>query len=429
LEKRLRERYVKLVRSHSASSNALASGPQAVPGVNQAFATTQAAYRFFHNPRISLRALAAPLIAFSRQEAARVCQRYVLVAHDWTPLSYLKHTGKKDRVMFSQCRKPEGYEVQSALALSDHDGSPLAPLVVSLRAVDGVHCSRSSQVREALSPLDELDPAMTYIEHLKLPLPVVHLVDAEADSVAHFREWSLRPGRWFLVRGDDRLVEYQGREQRCSAIQSQLRDAGRFTVSCEVLYHGKPAQQHVAEVPVRLLRAGQRNRPNAGDRQRIVGSPLALRLIIAEVRSLEGESLATWYLLAHLPPEVNTETVAQWYYWRWKIEEFFKLLKSAGVQAEQWQQESADAVTRRLLVAAMACVVVWHLARSEHPDAPAARKLLVRLSGRQLRRGREFTTPAMLAGMWNLLAILEELNRTPLEELQSLAKLILAQPP
>lgn len=407
----------------------MASGPQAVPGVNQAFATTQAAYRFFHNPRISLRALAAPLLAFSRQEAARVCQRYVLVAHDWTPLSYIKHTGKKDRVMFSQCRKPEGYEVQSALALSDHDGSPLAPLVVSLRAVDGVHCSRSSQVREALSPLDELDPAMTYIEHLKLPLPVAHLVDAEADSVAHFREWSLRPGRWFLVRGDDRLVEYQGREQRCSAIQSQLRDAGSFTLSREVLYHGKPARQYVAEVPVRLLRAGQRNRPKAGDRQRIAGPPLALRLIIAEVRSLEGESLATWYLMAHLPTEVNTETVAQWYYWRWKIEEFFKLLKSAGVQAEQWQQESADAVTRRLLVAAMACVVVWHLARSEHPDAPAARKLLVRLSGRQLRRGREFTTPAMLAGMWNLLAILEELNRTPLEELQSLAKLILAQPP
>lgn len=269
---------MKLVRSHAASSNALASGPQAVPGVNQAFATTQAAYRFFHNPRISLRALAAPLIAFSRQEAASVCQRYVLVAHDWTPLSYIKHAGKKDRVMFSQCRKPEGYEVQSALALSDHDGSPLAPLVVSLRAVDGVHCSRSSQVRKALSPLDELDPAMTYIERLKLPLPVVHLVDAEADSVAHFREWSLRPGRWFLVRGDDRLVEYQGREQRCSAIQSELRDAGNFTVSREVLYHGKPAQQHVAEVPVRLLRAGQRNRPKAGDRQRIVGPPLALRL-------------------------------------------------------------------------------------------------------------------------------------------------------
>ncbi len=158
-----------LVSAHAASSNALASGPHAVPGVNQAFATMQAAYRFFHNPRISLRALAAPLISFSRQEAANVCQRYVLVAHDWTPLSYVKHTGKKDRVMFSQCRKSKGYEVQTALAISDHDGAPLAPLVMSLRAADGVHCSRSPQVREALSPLDELDPAMTYIEHLKRP--------------------------------------------------------------------------------------------------------------------------------------------------------------------------------------------------------------------------------------------------------------------
>lgn len=418
-----------LVRAHAASSNALASGPHAVPGVNQAFATTQAAYRFFHNPRVSLRALAAPLITFSRQEAANVCQRYVLVAHDWTPLSYVKHTGKKDRVMFSQCRKPEGYEVQTALAISDHDGAPLAPLVMSLRAADGVHCSRSWQVREALSPLDELDPAMTYIEHLKLPLPVVHLVDAEADSVAHFRQWASCPGRWFLVRGDDRLLEWEGSEKKCSAIQAQLRDAGRFTYTREVLYRGQSAQQYVAEVSVRLLRAGQRNRPKSGDRRKIPGAPLPLRLIIAEVRSPEGELWATWYLLAHVPQEVDAQTIALWYYWRWKIEEFFKLLKSAGVQAEQWQQESAAAITRRLLVAAMACVVVWRLARSEHPEAPAARKLLVRLSGRQLRRGREYTMPALLAGMWNLMAMLEELHRTPLDELQSLARLILAQPP
>lgn len=96
LEKRLRERYVNLVRAHAASSHALASGLHAVPGVNQAFATTQAAYRFFHNPRVSLRSLVAPLIALARQESASVCQRYVLVVHDWTRLSYLKHFSKKD---------------------------------------------------------------------------------------------------------------------------------------------------------------------------------------------------------------------------------------------------------------------------------------------------------------------------------------------
>lgn len=329
----------------------------------------------------------------------------------------------------SRCRKPEGYQVRSALAISDRDGGPLAPLVVSLGAADGVHCSRSTQVREALSPLDELDPTMSYLEQLQFSRPMVHIIDAQADSVAHWRQWCSCPDRWLLIRADDRLVEWEGHEQKCSAIQAQLRDSDRFQFSREVLYHGKRGHQYVAEVPVRLLRAGRCYESGSSRRPYLPGPPLALRLIISEVRSLGGERLATWYLLAHTPQEVDAQTIALWYYWRWKIEEFFKLLKSAGLQAEQWQQESAAAIARRLLVAAMACCVVWRLARSEHAHAPAARKLLVRLSGRQLRRGREFTMPAMLAGLWNLLAIMEEVNRTPLNELQSLAQLILAKPP
>ena len=74
--------------------------------------------------------------------------------------------------------------------------------------------------------------------------------------------------------------------------------------------------------------------------------------------------------------------IAQWYYWRWKIESFFKLLKSAGHSIEQWQQETAAAIAKRLLVATMACVVVWQLARSEEPEASTLRQLLVRLNGR-----------------------------------------------
>ena len=35
----------------------------------------------------------------------------------------------------------------------------------------------------------------------------------------------------------------------------------------------------------------------------------------------------------------------------------------------------------------MACVLVWRVARSERPEGPALRDLLVRLSGRQVRRG------------------------------------------
>ena len=56
---------------------------------------------------------------------------------------------------------------------------------------------------------------------------------------------------------------------------------------------------------------------------------------------------------------VAAQTIAQWYYWRWRIENYFKLLKSAGQHLEEWQQTTAKAIASRLLVAATACVVVW----------------------------------------------------------------------
>ncbi|MGG2140824.1 hypothetical protein [Symbiopectobacterium sp. RP] len=91
------------------------------------------------------------------------------------------------------------------------------------------------------------------------------------------------------------------------------------------------------------------------------------------------------------------------YYWRWGIESFFKLLKGAGHDVEKWLQRSAGALLRRLLIASMACVLVWRLQRAEGDDNAAARQLICRLSGRQQKRGRKESAPALLAGLSILL--------------------------
>lgn len=421
MEPRLQSRYEQLVTSHLQASQALASGIHSVPDARTSFAATQAAYRFLNNPRVSLSRLARPLIEAGREEAATACDRYLLVVHDWSQLMYPNHVSKHDRIMLSSKHEPEGYELQTALLVSDRDGSPLAPVVMSLHASDGVHGSRGGRVRQAESPLDELAPVMAFAERQNLGFPLVHVIDAEADSVAHYRQWSEQPGRYFLVRADDRLVEYAGEEMRSSKLREKLHRQKAFCRTRRVRYRGHEAWQWVAEVPVRLLRAGQRNRPGRGDRQRIPGEPLALRLVIAEVRDAASRVLARWYLLTHLPNEVDASTVALWYYYRWAVESYFKLLKTAGMNVESWQQESANAILRRLLVASMACVTVWRLARSEHPQAEPARRLLVRLSGRQMKHGQSFTRPALLAGLWILLAMLEVLQSHSLEELHALA--------
>ena len=58
-----------------------------------------------------------------------------------------------------------------------------------------------------------------------------------------------------------------------------------------------------------------------------------------------GWILAEWTLLTNVPAEsADASQIAMWYYWRWRIESFFKLLKSHGHHLEQWQQESGPAI-------------------------------------------------------------------------------------
>ena len=76
-------------------------------------------------------------------------------------------------------------------------------------------------------------------------------------------------------------------------------------------------------------------------------------------------------------------------------------------------------------MAATACLVVWRLARAEGPQAESARDFLVRLSGRLIKRDKQFTEPALLAGLWNLLAMLDTLERYTVAQIKRMAASIL----
>ena len=196
-----------------------------------------------------------------------------------------------------------------------------------------------------------------------------------------------------------------------------------------VKYKGRAAQQYIAETEVTLHRAAREHRMVKGRHVHRTrkGKPLDVRLVVSEIRAEAGLVLARWLLWTNVRG-VSAATIARWYYWRWQIESYFKLLKRAGQHVEQWQQTCAKAIACRLLVAAMACVVVWSLARSQAPAAAAARQLLVRLSGRLMKRGVEFTAPALLAGMWVRLAMLDTMEHYTYEELRQLAAQFLPLP-
>lgn len=139
----------------------------------------------------------------------------------------------------------------------------------------------------------------------------------------------------------------------------------------------------VAEAGVVLHRVGKKR--VGGKQVPVKGPPLPLRLVVSWVLGPDGEVFAEWFLFTNACAAFDGATVARWYAWRWRIESYHKLLKSAGMNAERWEQESGEAVARRLVVASMACLSVWCLQHDESSDASSVRCALVRLSGRQMK--------------------------------------------
>ena len=96
------------------------------------------------------------------------------------------------------------------------------------------------------------------------------------------------------------------------------------------------------------------------------------------------------------------------------------LLQAGQVNFESWQRESALAIAKRLLVVSMACVTVWAIAADESKEVAELREFLIKLSGRQMRHKKEFTHPALLAGLWVFLSMLEIMEAYTQEELDGL---------
>lgn len=415
LEPRLQRRYLKMVQGHLHSVSKLAAGMSALPVVSSAFAATQAAWRFLNNDKVTLPVLVEPLRT-AGIERANVDNGvgFTLLVHDWCKLAFAH--SKSDEVQLTH-ETDMGYELTTALLVSANDGSPLAPMELHVKTAAGLLSTRPKA--RNVSHLEQVLPTMQATALWGLNKPLLHVIDREADSVDHLRRWDAA-GQFYLVRSDSRSVKWNGTSIMTGEISSQLHKQGKFQYWGPELHHGSVAQLWAGETEVILYRPAKKN--VKGTRYSLPGQPLTLRLIVVQLRNDEGKILAEWLLLTNAPVSLaTTQKLAYCYYWRWRIESFFKLLKSHGQHLESWQQETGLAIARRLLVASMACVVVWQLQSDESPPATELKTILIRLSGRQMKRTAPHTAPALLAGLWVLLSMLELLEHVDLDRLKQLA--------
>jgi hypothetical protein len=409
MDRRLQRRYVQLVKEHMSSSTRTAAGPLLLPGQNKSAAATQAAWRFFNNDRVDMAALAAPMRQAGRDAAAESASEFVLLAHDWCKIDYGKHTAKSDVRQLTH-EHDIGYDLTTALLVDADDGAPLAPMQLHVKTADAVYSTAAQAPHVDDHHLDQLEPTMNEVASWDVPRRVVHVIDREADSLGDYRRWD-ELGHKFLVRCDDRRVLWEGESWLISEIADYFDQAVAFQGMGEAKYHGKTVRQEVAEADI-VLHRPHKTRVD-GQQYDVSGRALPMRLVVTRLLDDEGYILAQWTLLTNVfRAEVAAYQIALWYYWRWKIESFFKLLKSHGQELEHWLQETGEAITRRLLVAAMACVVVWHLERDDSPAAEQAKKILMRLSGRSSKPTRPYTAPGLLAGYMALLSITDLLENT-----------------
>jgi hypothetical protein len=409
----LRNAYAILVKGFGKTGSTTSPGPGATVAGLKAASFAQKSWRFCTDPRVEETALIEPLQQAVRHEVAN--QPGVLLAiHDWSTLSFGGHPSKTDRVTLTHAHDV-GYDLATVLMVRGDDGAPIAPVLVSLTTDDGVLSTRDDAPAADLCHIDQVLPDMQLVGELDLGATVVHVIDREADSVNHWRRWSA-DGHRALVRADNRKVLRDEQETSLGVIAEQLRRDDAFKGAGPALYHGRKARLLVAEVEVVLHQPGRRRE---GKRQiEIPGPPLPLRRVVTEVRDLDGKVLAHWLLLSNVPAELaNAATVAQWYYFRWRIESLHKLLKRAGWQLESWLQRTGDRLLIKLPIALGACAAIWALERRHDAESVAFQSLLMQLSGRQTKRDRAITTSGMLAGLWVLQSAVGPLARHGPEKL------------
>ena len=148
------------------------------------------------------------------------------------------------------------------------------------------------------------------------------------------------------------------------------------------------------------------------------GKPVKVRFVVERLVDDKNNIVATWLLLSKIFDEdITAGTIATWYYYRWKIESYFKLLKSSGFNLEKWQQKEPEALFKRLLVVSQSCMLVWKIANDNSANAKKLQEILIELSGKQIQRGVDFTYPALLKGLENYLITIDMLERFSVDDI------------
>jgi len=422
----IKKRVEKLVKENmKITSNAIKGISTSLKESNMDMASIQAAWRFYNNERVDIHELFETLKAENREIAKNIQSPFILVAHDWSWLDYKNHNAKEDLIVRDKKgnSKQIGWDLQASLLVDPNEGRLLAPMAINLKTSKEIYSSYSKELNVNLTHLQELSKRCAYIDSEIETKEVVHIIDREADSVLFMRELQ-KCDALFLIRVKKNAKVYWN-EKECEIKQKELaKELSYGKEVARVKYHKKEAKLFVNECDITITRDYTTMSVDESGKRKLIkipGEALKARFVVSRVVDFQGKLLSTWMLVTNVEKErADSATLATWYYYRWSIESYFKLLKTAGFNLERWQQEKPVALFRRLIVVAYAVVLVFKLANSDDENAQEIRRFLVKLSGRLMEYGVEYTLPALLSGLWIFLRMMDLLQILSVDELYAL---------
>lgn len=371
-DKRLDRRLMKMAQQ-------LARSPSSP--INEAcgdWASTQASYRLFNNPKASPEGIREPHM---QETAKRMAAQEgpVLVLQDTVFFSYGKHPKTKGLgpIGHSNRTNERGLIMHNALAFSS-DGVALGLLSQLIWAREAVSEEAYQERIERLQcqPIEEKESSKWLVAlretvaRSPAGVEVITVADRESDCFEFLAEAQQHRASYVIrARTDRRLIseDSEGYESLWEALTSAA-VLGRMEV--KIPGNGK-RKERTAEVEVRAVPVtlkAPRRRGEAKARESL--EPISVQVIGAtESAPPAGEEPISWVLLTNLAVK-DFKSAAQkidWYTKRWGIETWHKVLKS-GCKVEDCLLETAERLARYLSlfsIIGVRLMHVAHLARSQ----------------------------------------------------------------
>ncbi|MBN2285241.1 MAG: IS4 family transposase [Tissierellales bacterium] len=370
-DKRLDTRLIKLCDRFSNSPES---------PINQAcldWAETKAAYRFFQNDKVEV----GKMLAAHRNKTAQRAKEYktVLALQDTSYFVYTNHP-KTEGLGKMSLKKGKNVENIYSNGLIMHTCLAVTTKGLPIGLLDQKIFSRKLREKKnnKTKPHDGLPiedkESYKWLEALENTrgitgcIQIVTVCDREADLYEFF-DYSRQINSPVLVRANvDRTINRKSRyaEKDIEKLWEHMRkqpESGSYILEIQhrsKTKHTKEREARTAIVSVRFdsftLNPPRNNIRHSSEKLQDIDM---YAIYVLEENPPDGEEAIEWMLLTNLPVTSHEEAYEKimWYCLRWRIEMYFKVLKS-GFMVESCRLGNADRLAKYLTVMS---IVAWRL--------------------------------------------------------------------